>query len=109
MRPSGNAGTGALKMKKTIILMVVSVSLENLKGSLELGMDTNAGLTRVTQGNAVGQAGALKMEKIIMVTLDFKGPLELGTDTRTGLTKAVLGYAVCQAGMPTLVAQDTKL
>ena len=97
-------------MKKTIIVKLVSVSLENLKGSLELGMDTKTGLTRVTQGNAVGHAWALKMEKIIIVTLEnFKGPLELGMDTRTGLTKAVLGYAVCQAGMPALVAQDTKL
>ena len=102
-------------MKKTIIVMLVSVSLENLKGSLELGMDTKTGLTRVTQGNAVCHAGALKMEKIIIVMWvsgsieNFKGPLELGMDTRTGLTKAVLGYAVCQAGVPTLVAQDTKL
>ena len=94
-------------MKKTIILMVVSVSLENLKGSLELGMDTNAGLTRVTQGNAVGQAGALKMEKIIMVTLDFKGPLELGMII--GRTKATLGCEVTHTGLLNRVAWDTKM
>ena len=42
-------------MKKTMVVMLVSVSLENLKGSLGLGMDTITGLTKAETRSMVSK------------------------------------------------------